>query len=188
MPLLSLVQIPRPPLPIVRRPPRWRSAVVASAGDRVQRVTGLCDSPWDMPVVGRVSAPEAVLLRPEGYVAWVGSPNDGSLSDALTFRLGSLPEWDAVAGTACFPGVVISPDAPSGGAPAFPGEADEAVPFRPLGYRLRKTAWRQGMATEGAGVLVAWGLDRAEYTRITAQTMSVNRSSRWVMEKIGRRY
>lgn len=57
-----------------------------------------------------------------------------------------------------------------------------------LGYRLCKTAWGRGLATEGARALVAWGLEQAGYTRITAQTMSVNRASRRVMEKIGMRH
>ena len=57
-----------------------------------------------------------------------------------------------------------------------------------LGYRLCKSAWGQGLATESAGALVAWGLERAGYGRITAQTMAVNQASRRVMEKIGMRY
>lgn len=60
-----------------------------SAGDRVQRVAALCDGPWDLPVIGRVAAPAAVLLRPDGYVAWAGGQEDDSLSNALAFWFGS---------------------------------------------------------------------------------------------------
>ena len=35
-------------------------------------------------VLGVVSAPTAVLIRPDGYVAWVGEPADPGLPDALT--------------------------------------------------------------------------------------------------------
>lgn len=54
-----------------------------------------------------------------------------------------------------------------------------------LGYRLARAAWGQGLATEGAAALAAWGLSMAGYDRITATTMAVNLASRRVMEKIG---
>jgi len=57
-----------------------------------------------------------------------------------------------------------------------------------LGYRLRRTAWGQGLASEGAAALVAWGFDSAGYDRITACTMTVNMGSRRVMEKLGMRH
>jgi RimJ/RimL family protein N-acetyltransferase len=54
-----------------------------------------------------------------------------------------------------------------------------------LGYRLRRLEWGQGLASEGAAALVAWGFDSAGYDRIVACTMMVNHGSRRVMEKIG---
>lgn len=54
-----------------------------------------------------------------------------------------------------------------------------------LGYRLARAAWGQGLATEGAAALAAWGFSAVGYERITATTMAVNRASRRVMEKIG---
>lgn len=57
-----------------------------------------------------------------------------------------------------------------------------------LGYRLRRQEWGQGLASEGAGALVAWGFESAGYERIIASTMAVNHASRRVMEKIGMHY
>jgi RimJ/RimL family protein N-acetyltransferase len=54
-----------------------------------------------------------------------------------------------------------------------------------LGYRLRRSEWGQGLASEGAAALVAWGFDSAGYKRVTACTMTVNMGSRRVMEKLG---
>ena len=39
---------------------------------------------WELPVLGDVSAPTAVLIRPDGCVAWVGELTDVGLRDALT--------------------------------------------------------------------------------------------------------
>jgi RimJ/RimL family protein N-acetyltransferase len=54
-----------------------------------------------------------------------------------------------------------------------------------LGYRLQRTAWGKGLASEGAKALVDWGFAVAGYVRVTACTMVVNLASRRVMEKIG---
>ncbi len=43
---------------------------------------------WELPVLGRVSAPSAVLVRPDGYVAWVGDGTDAGLDDALATWFG----------------------------------------------------------------------------------------------------
>ena len=45
-------------------------------------------APWELPVLGAVTAPTAVLIRPDGYVAWVGEPADPGLADALTSWFG----------------------------------------------------------------------------------------------------
>ena len=39
---------------------------------------------WELPVLGPVPAPQAVLIRPDGHVAWTGGPADPGLADALT--------------------------------------------------------------------------------------------------------
>ena len=40
--------------------------------DRVQLIDAEHDGPWELPVIGPVAAPTSVLIRPDGYVAWVG--------------------------------------------------------------------------------------------------------------------
>jgi 2-polyprenyl-6-methoxyphenol hydroxylase-like FAD-dependent oxidoreductase len=57
--------------------------------DRVSAVDARSDGDWELPVVGRVAAPAAVLVRPDGYVAWVGDGTDTGLRDALTTWFGS---------------------------------------------------------------------------------------------------
>jgi 3-(3-hydroxy-phenyl)propionate hydroxylase len=57
--------------------------------DRVHLVEGVYDGEWDLPVIGVVSAPGAVLIRPDGYVAWTGSLTDPTLPDALTTWFGA---------------------------------------------------------------------------------------------------
>jgi 2-polyprenyl-6-methoxyphenol hydroxylase-like FAD-dependent oxidoreductase len=37
---------------------------------------------WELPVIGEVAPPSAVLVRPDGYVAWVGEGSDAGLADA----------------------------------------------------------------------------------------------------------
>ena len=49
------------------------------------------DGPWELPVLGEVAAPSAVLVRPDGYVAWVGDGGDAGLRDALTRWFGPGP-------------------------------------------------------------------------------------------------
>lgn len=51
--------------------------------DRVQLVDASYDGPWELPVIGAVPAPPAVLVRPDGYVAWVGGGADETITDAL---------------------------------------------------------------------------------------------------------
>jgi RimJ/RimL family protein N-acetyltransferase len=54
-----------------------------------------------------------------------------------------------------------------------------------LGYRLRRSAWGQGLATEGGRALVAYGFERAGADKISARTLAANAGSRRVMEKCG---
>ena len=52
--------------------------------ERVQLVNASSAGPWELPVLGQVSAPSAVLVRPDGHIAWVGEGSDAGLRDALT--------------------------------------------------------------------------------------------------------
>jgi hypothetical protein len=56
--------------------------------DRVRRVDARYDGPWQLPVLGAVPAPTAVLIRPDGYVAWVSEGSVRGLRDALTTWFG----------------------------------------------------------------------------------------------------
>ena len=57
--------------------------------DRVLAIDAEYDGDWELPVLGQVAAPAAVLIRPDGYVAWVGDGTDTGLRDALTTWFGS---------------------------------------------------------------------------------------------------
>ena len=57
--------------------------------DRVQLVNAKYAGLWELPVLGAVTAPSAVLIRPDGHVAWVGDGTDTGLRDALTTWFGS---------------------------------------------------------------------------------------------------
>lgn len=52
--------------------------------DRVKLVDVKYVGDWDLPLFGVVRAPTAVLIRPDGYVAWVGEQSQDGLTDALT--------------------------------------------------------------------------------------------------------
>jgi 3-(3-hydroxy-phenyl)propionate hydroxylase len=51
--------------------------------DRVPLVNASYDGVWELPGLGAVDAPDAVLIRPDGYVAWTAGPADLALADAL---------------------------------------------------------------------------------------------------------
>jgi 3-(3-hydroxy-phenyl)propionate hydroxylase len=51
--------------------------------DRVRLLDASHQGEWELPVLGVVGAPTAVLVRPDGYVAWVGDGTDVGLADAL---------------------------------------------------------------------------------------------------------
>jgi RimJ/RimL family protein N-acetyltransferase len=61
---------------------------------------------------------------------------------------------------------------------AIPGEVE-------LGYRLRKSAWGKGYATEGSRALIRKGFTELGVQRVVAGAMAVNTASRRVMEKAG---
>jgi 3-(3-hydroxy-phenyl)propionate hydroxylase len=55
---------------------------------RVQLAEASYAGAWELPVLGEVTAPAAVLVRPDGYVAWVGDVTGPGLADALTTWFG----------------------------------------------------------------------------------------------------
>jgi 3-(3-hydroxy-phenyl)propionate hydroxylase len=55
---------------------------------RVQLIDAAYAGPWELPAIGTVTAPTAVLVRPDGYVAWVGDLTQMGLTDALTTWFG----------------------------------------------------------------------------------------------------
>jgi 2-polyprenyl-6-methoxyphenol hydroxylase-like FAD-dependent oxidoreductase len=56
--------------------------------DRVQLIDAKYVGTWDLPAIGAVAAPTAVLVRPDGYVAWVGDRTQLGLTDALATWFG----------------------------------------------------------------------------------------------------
>jgi 2-polyprenyl-6-methoxyphenol hydroxylase-like FAD-dependent oxidoreductase len=61
---------------------------IAPWADRVRWVNAGYSGAWELPALGVVTAPSAVLVRPDGYVAWVGEGSDAGLRDALTTWFG----------------------------------------------------------------------------------------------------
>jgi hypothetical protein len=61
---------------------------ITAWADRVQLVEAEYVGPWELPAIGAVTAPTAVLIRPDGYVAWVGDVTQQGLIDALTAGFG----------------------------------------------------------------------------------------------------
>jgi 2-polyprenyl-6-methoxyphenol hydroxylase-like FAD-dependent oxidoreductase len=57
--------------------------------DRVQLIDAEYGGVWELPVFGAVAAPTAVLIRPDGHVAWTGDGTDVGLPDALTTWFGA---------------------------------------------------------------------------------------------------
>ncbi len=57
-----------------------------------------------------------------------------------------------------------------------------------IGYRLRRAAWGQGLATEGVHALLDVAFAQLGARRVWAQTMTVNARSRRVLERCGMRY
>jgi 3-(3-hydroxy-phenyl)propionate hydroxylase len=67
---------------------------ITAWADRVQAVDAKYGGTWELPAIGAVAVPTAVLIRPDGYVAWVGERTRLGLADALTTWFGppaSLP-------------------------------------------------------------------------------------------------
>jgi len=83
--VFSLLRDARPVLLNLREP---GAVDIASWTERVRLVDARYDGAWELPVVGAVAAPEAVLIRPDGHVAWAGGDGRAGLTDALTTWFG----------------------------------------------------------------------------------------------------
>ena len=62
---------------------------IAPWADRVQLLDAGFTGTWELPVLGTVTAPTAVLVRPDGHVGWVGEASHDGLTDALTTWFGT---------------------------------------------------------------------------------------------------
>jgi 2-polyprenyl-6-methoxyphenol hydroxylase-like FAD-dependent oxidoreductase len=62
--------------------------VIAPWAGRVHLINAKYDGAWELPALGAVAAPTAVLIRPDGYVAWVGDAGRQGLTEALTAWFG----------------------------------------------------------------------------------------------------
>lgn len=69
--------------PLLIDPEPSRRTDLAGWADRVRVVAGRCAGPWELPVLGRVADPRAVLVRPDGHVAWVADGATEPVVDAL---------------------------------------------------------------------------------------------------------
>jgi 3-(3-hydroxy-phenyl)propionate hydroxylase len=63
-------------------------ATIGPWADRVQSLDARYVGAWELPAIGAVTPPTAVLVRPDGYVAWVGQLADAGLTEALTTWFG----------------------------------------------------------------------------------------------------
>ena len=61
---------------------------ITPRADRVQLIDVKYVGTWELPALGAVPTPTAVLIRPDGYVAWVGDLTQLGLADALTTWFG----------------------------------------------------------------------------------------------------
>ena len=78
--VFSLLHAARPVLLNLGEPRRLDSGPWS---ERVQYMDARFDGVWELPVLGVVAAPSALLIRPDGYVAWVGDGTQVGLHDAL---------------------------------------------------------------------------------------------------------
>ncbi|HEX4305117.1 MAG TPA: FAD-dependent monooxygenase [Solirubrobacterales bacterium] len=66
--------------------------------ERVRSVGARCEGSWELPAIGAVDPPAALLIRPDGHVAWVGEREDAALADALGTWFGPIRDGERVHG------------------------------------------------------------------------------------------
>lgn len=69
------------------------SVTLGPWSERVRLVDAVYEGAWELPVIGAVEAPAAVLIRPDGHVAWAGGGTPAGLEEALARWFG--PPFDA---------------------------------------------------------------------------------------------
>jgi 2-polyprenyl-6-methoxyphenol hydroxylase-like FAD-dependent oxidoreductase len=74
--------------PVVLNLGKPRALDVTPWADRVQVIDATYAGVWELPVLGAATAPTGVVIRPDGYVAWVGDGEGTGLRDALTTWFG----------------------------------------------------------------------------------------------------
>lgn len=79
--MFDLLHSARPVLLNLAAPGRFTAV---SRGDRLRIVDAEYVGPWELPGLGDVSSADAVLVRPDGHVAWVGAGPDAALGETLT--------------------------------------------------------------------------------------------------------
>jgi 3-(3-hydroxy-phenyl)propionate hydroxylase len=61
---------------------------IAPWANRIALIDARYAGTWELPALGTVAAPAAVLIRPDGYVAWIDDGTQQGLTDALTTWFG----------------------------------------------------------------------------------------------------
>jgi hypothetical protein len=84
--VFTLLHNARPVLLNLGEPGRFD---ISPWAERVQLIDAEYAGVWELPVLGVVTDPTAVLIRPDGHVAWVGEATDTGLREALTTWFGS---------------------------------------------------------------------------------------------------
>jgi hypothetical protein len=85
---------------------------------------------WELPVIGDVPAPAAVLIRPDGYVAWTDADNSAALKDAVASWFGAtlLPDGGELDGPRLTPrSMLLDGRAPCSAAPHDSGSVWASV-------------------------------------------------------------
>lgn len=83
--LFTLLHDARPVLLDLGRPD---GVDIAPWAGRVRVTTARYSGAWELPALGAVAPPTAVLIRPDGHVAWVGEGTDAGLREALAAWFG----------------------------------------------------------------------------------------------------
>jgi 3-(3-hydroxy-phenyl)propionate hydroxylase len=87
--VFSLLHEARPVLLNLGKPGYFE---LTARADRVQSVDAQYGGAWNLPVLGTVAAPKAVLIRPDGYVAWAASVDEPAEMARLALR-DALGAW-----------------------------------------------------------------------------------------------